>query len=182
MYGSDIYGRVVQHKSKRCIKVSLISDIHGVPLNLAIASGNVNDSKIALAHLQGHDLCDLNTQNVKNNNKYKQHLLGDSAYYTNEIKRLSKKRGYCLITDVNRRNTKDERKLDVLRKEKTKYLKYTNKRSGVERFNSWMHKYPKLTRLIEKKRQSYIGLLLLACTMTVKTKLNRTFKTGYNIN
>jgi hypothetical protein len=73
--------------------------------------------------------------------------------------------------DVNKRNTKNKILLRKMDADKRKYRKIQNKRLVVENFNSWIHKYPKLDRVIEKSTKSFNGLLLLGCSILVNNKL-----------
>ena len=54
-------------------KISLITDIKGIPININLSKGNVNDAKIILNQLD--DL--QNNVNIKNNNNI---FIGDAAY------------------------------------------------------------------------------------------------------
>ena len=54
-------------------KISLITDIKGIPININLSKGNINDAKIIL-----HQLDNLqNNVNIKNNNNI---FIGDAAY------------------------------------------------------------------------------------------------------
>ena len=85
LYGKDIYGRY--HKNhKNGIKVSVICDSKGVPISIATASANLYDSTIAEEQLSCNSyLIDVDNHQVKNNNKYKQILLADAAYFNKYI-------------------------------------------------------------------------------------------------
>ena len=79
-------------------KISLITDIKGIPININLSKGNINDAKIIL-----HQLDNLqNNVNIKNNNNI---FIGDAAYDSNNIRnKLNElKLGY-LIADKNKRN------------------------------------------------------------------------------
>ena len=78
---------------------------------MAIGKGAINDAKLAIAQAN-HDLAELNTKRVKNNNKYRQNMYADSQYHTKEFYNTFKKKGYNPITDVNIRNTKKKEKYD----------------------------------------------------------------------
>ena len=112
------------------------------------------------------------TMRAKLNNKYKQTMLADAGYYNKYIIRSLKKKGYKPIIDVNIRRTKNEKLLLKMKKDKILYEKNKNKRLAVERCNSWIHKYPKLTRVVEKTSSSFKGILLLALSFTVNNKIN----------
>jgi transposase len=148
--GTEMYGCNVEHKNKNGIKLSIITDSKGIPINLAIASGNVSDCKILMEQIDNIAFFDPCTKNVVNNNKYKQCLIGDAGYYSNDVYETLTHKGYTPITDVNKRNTKKQELLDKIDMDKKKYLKYQTKRNIIEHFNAWFHKFPKLDRVIEK--------------------------------
>lgn len=170
LYGTEMIQRNPQYKSKNGIKVSTINDVNGVPHSIAIGKGATNDAKIAISQLK-FSFIELNTKNVKNNNKYSQKIFADAQYYTKEFYDTLMKNSFIPVTDVNIRNTKDEIKLKEMKNIKRKYLKECRKRVSVERSFGWLHKYPKIDRYVEKKIGSYKGLLLLALSITVNKKL-----------
>ena len=172
LYGSEIYGRNVEYKSKNGIKVSVIVDINGVLNSFAIGCGNSNDGKIALQQINNNMLIDTDTSSVKNNNRFKQIMIADAAYYSKELYSQLKKKGYTPITDVNKRNTKKKELLKIIENDKKKYQKIQGKLLKVKNFNAWIKKYPKIDRLVEKSVKSFIGLLLLGCSMILINKLD----------
>ena len=97
--------------------MTVISDTNGVSNSFSIARANKHDSKIALEQLN-YFLIDPETERVENNNKFKQNMFGDSAYFTKKIYDILKKKGYTPITDTNIRRTKNKHKLKKLRKTK----------------------------------------------------------------
>jgi len=70
-YNSDIVKRNSYCKNKNVVKLSIISNSEGIPLNAKLYSGNINDAKILNDHLDD----DLYTDN--NNKKY---FLADKGY------------------------------------------------------------------------------------------------------
>jgi hypothetical protein len=170
LYGNEVYGRNVKYKSKNGVKVSNICNSKGVPISLAIASANTHDNAIATEQIH-HMLIETDTRKVAKNNKYSQTMLGDAGYHCNLLYDKLKKKGYKVVTDVNKRNTKNEEKLKVLENMKRKYYKFQSKRIIVENSFAWMHRESKINRFIEKSIRSYAGLLLLSCSFMVNKKL-----------
>jgi Transposase DDE domain len=170
LYGSEMKGMNVQYKSKNGIKVSYVSDNLGVPISIAMAAGNVSDCVIAKEQINDFFI-DPETKRVKKNNRYKQTMLADAAYYDNNFKKILRRRGYKGIIDVNPRNTKKPELLAKQKKDKEEYLENAKHRSTVEHLNAWHHKYPKLNRVIEKTVKSFKGLVLLGCSLIVRNKI-----------
>ena len=170
LYGSEIKGRNVKYKSKHGIKISCRNDTQGVPISLAIASGNLNDVKIAKECHINKLLIDPESKSVKGH-KYQQKVIADAGYDDIEFRNSIEKSGCIAITDINPRNTKDPNKLQAKKIQKIRYLREAKNRFVVESFNSWIHKYPKVSRVIEKSIVSFKGLLLLACSIVVSNKI-----------
>ena len=151
--------------------VSFITDINGTPISVGINSGNKHDSIIADKLFDNITFVDSETIKVKNNNKYKQILLGDAAYFNNNLHNKLRNKGYTPITDVNYRNTKNLIKRRRLFKLKKQYNKVKYKRIKIENCNAWVKKYPKMSRLIEKTIKSFSGLLLIALSLIAINKI-----------
>ena len=118
-------------KHKTC-KISIISDINGIPFNISCSSGNINDSKILNTQLD--DFKNNNSDLLNNNNI----LLGDAGYDSNKLReKLSAIKFGQLITPKNKRNTKNKIKLESIKllAEEKNLLK---KRIKIEHTNhSW---------------------------------------------
>lgn len=173
LFGCEMYGRNTNYKSKNGVNVTFNVDATGVPIRLAIAAGNRNDTPVAKELMESQPFIETNTLDVKNNNKYRQYLYADAGYDSKELCDILRKKGYTPITDINIRNTKDPKKLSVLKKQKRTYKKSQNKRLKVENCNSWIKMYPKIHRFIEKSIRSYSGLLLLSFSILVSKRLSK---------
>ena len=83
-------------------KLSLITDIKGIPINIYLAEGNDHDAKIIIKQLDNF----ISTTNVirKSNNIF----IGDGAYDSNNIRNKLKDLNLGeLIAPKNKRNTKN---------------------------------------------------------------------------
>ena len=134
-----------------------MDETYGVPVSIAISKGAINDAIVAINQMQYNLLTDYDPKRVQFNNRFKPNILGDSHYYHNKFKTMMKRKKYNIFTDVNIRNTQDKDKLEKIEKDKKKYDKVKRKRAIKEISFSWLHKYPKLNRFIEKKISSYAG-------------------------
>lgn len=171
LYGKEIYGRNVKYKSKNGINLSFITDANGIPISIAINPGNQHDSTIAKKQLVNKFLIDTETKQVKNNNKYSQFLIGDAAYFNEDIYKILRKKYYKPLTDTNMRNTKDPIKRKKIINIKRKYKKNQYKRIIIEHCNSWVKKYPKMSRVVEKSINSFIGILFVVLSHIVSNKI-----------
>jgi len=170
LYGSEMKGRNVKYKSKNGIKLSVRTDAQGVPFSLGIASGNLSDAVIAKKCHINKSIIEPESKRVKST-KYQQEVFADAAYDEEEFKKVITKEGCVPIVDANIRNTKDKIKLRKKMVQKRKYIKKGKKRYVVEAFNSWIHKFPKITKVTEKSIASFRGIILLGCSLVVKNKI-----------
>ena len=95
---------------KKCCKLSLITDINGIPFNIGIYGGNIHDSTILLDQLKSENIVNVNSIDCKGiiGDKY---FLADSGYDTIEIKKNISKLGMTYLIPQNRRKTKDPCKI-----------------------------------------------------------------------
>jgi len=85
----------------------------------------------------------------------------DSAYDTNEIRGYNRKKGIITNIPVNKRNRKKPRKGRPFKFNKTEYAG----RNAIERFFSWIEANIKIYPRHERLEQSYLGLVMLACSI-----------------
>ena len=78
--------------------------------------------------------------------------------------------GYIPIIKYNKKNTRDENKINE-RKLKGKNLKIYKKRVVVESYFSWIKNYPIINQNYQKTIESYLGLLLLVASFTIFKKI-----------
>lgn len=77
-------------KNKNCNKISLVTDIDGIPLSVLINSGNVHDLSFIDAHVN-----DLFILNKKYNNNVV--LLADKAYESKQVRNKLSEKSYALM-------------------------------------------------------------------------------------
>lgn len=173
LFGSEWYGRNSQYKFKNGYNLQFQVDINGLPFAAAIGTGNANDFPVGVALLKSSTFVETESERVKKNNRYKQVLYADSAYYGKELYNLLKKKGITPRIDGKYRNTRDPIKRAKITNDKKKYKKVSGKRMVVENCNSWIKMYPKIQRVIEKTIKSYKGLLLLSMSILAIGKIGK---------
>jgi len=94
-YGKNNIARNAFFKNKNCNKVSILTDINGVPLSVLINSGNVHDNSFIYTHI--------NDISFLNNNKTL--LLADKAYEGKNIRNNLKIHNYSLMV-AKKKNAK----------------------------------------------------------------------------
>lgn len=90
-FGKNKIARNKFFKSKNCNKISMITDVNGIPLSVLINNGNVHDLSFINAHVK--DLLILNRKYVPT----KIHLLADKGYTSKLIRESLKQFNYDII-------------------------------------------------------------------------------------
>jgi transposase len=122
-----------------------ISDGHGLPLALHVASASPHETKLVEATLQRRFLRDLPTR-----------LIGDRAYDSDGLdERLRQHYGVEMIAPHNpvrtRTLTQDGRALRRYRR-----------RWKIERLFAWLHNYRRIVVRWERKPENFLGMIQLA--------------------
>jgi hypothetical protein len=133
--GIDYINYNKQIPKHKVSKISLITDLNGIPLDINLSSGNTNDSKIFFNQLDNF----ININAIKKNNK--NIFIGDAAYDSNNIRNKLKDLNLgILVVPKNKRNMKDinilaSHKLNIKNKNllKNRYkIEFTNNRLDRE--------------------------------------------------
>jgi len=155
--GINDIGYNPQYPKHKSCKISIISDINGIPLNISCFSGNINDSKILNNQLD--DFKNSNSELLNNNNI----LLGDAGYDSNKIreKLIAIKFGKLLVAK-NKRNIKNKIRLESIKllPEEKNLLK---KRIKIEHTNAHLKQYKRIATRYDKYTSNYINFIYLAC-------------------
>jgi len=166
-YNVKNVGRNKFYKGKKGIKLSCLTDVNGIPISILIDKGNKNDAKFISDHLN-KILIMPNTIKYKNHNRYKQYILADKGYSSNEVRQLFRLNGYIPIIPYNKRNTKDINKIKYLtNKEKQIY----KKRIRIENLFSWLKKNKRIKELNEKSIESYLTFLYMSLIKILLKKI-----------
>ena len=161
--GINDIGYNPQYPKHKSSKISIISDINGIPLNINCSAGNVNDSKILynqLDDLQNSDIYLLNNNNI---------LLGDAGYDSNKLRdKLNTIKFGKLLVAKNKRNIKNKIKLESIKLslEEKKILK---KRIKIEHTNAHLKQYKRISIRYDKYISHYINFIYLACINIIIT-------------
>ncbi len=89
-FGKNNIARNIFFKNKNCNKVSLLTDVNGIPLSVLVNSGNVHDSSFLNDHI--NDFFIINQKRAK-----KHILLADKAYEGKNIRTNMNNFGYTLM-------------------------------------------------------------------------------------
>ncbi len=145
------------NKKIKGIKLSVITEKDGLPIALFIAPANYHDSRLYLPTIQ-----DIKIKLSIGRPITRPKLINaDSAYDTKEIRGYNRKKGIITNIPVNKRNRKNPRKGRPSGFNKIEYAG----RDAVERFFSWIEANKKIYPRHERLEQSYLGLVMLACSL-----------------
>lgn len=156
-FGVNKIGRNKFYKNKKIMKISLVTDLNGIPISVLLDKGNRYDSTFIEDHL--NDLYIVTNSKKYNNCKYKQYFIGDAGYDSKKNKKILESYKYNVIIAPNNRNTKNLNKIRKLtRKQKTIY----KKRIKIENTFSWIKKFKRLNNRFDKYAATYESFLFLA--------------------
>jgi transposase len=154
--GIDYINYNKQIPKHKVSKISLITDLNGIPLDINLSSGNTNDSKIFFNQLDNF----ININAIKKNNK--NIFLGDAAYDSNNIRNKLKDLNLgILVVPKNKRNIKD---INILASHKLN-LKNKNllkNRYKIEFTNNRLKQYKRINIRYDKFGINYLNYVYLA--------------------
>ena len=114
-YNIDKVDRNKYFKNKKVMKLSLITEQNGIPLNVDLYKGNYND-----ANIFKNQLIKLDTTKFDKKNTI---FMADAGYDSKKLREELNKKFYKSIIPFNKRNTKDKTKIKVLTNEDKKLYK-----------------------------------------------------------
>ena len=163
--GIDKIGYNPQMPKHKTSKISLITDINGIPLEANIYNGSTYDSKIL--DIQLDEFIENNNNLLTNNNL----LLGDAGYDSNNLKnKVINNNIGILLTAKNKRNIKDKNKIDALKLSLSEKL-LLKKRIKIEHTNAHLKQYKRLSIRYDKYSYNYKCFLHLACIDLILKKI-----------
>lgn len=169
--GIDCIGYNPQYLKHKTSKISCITNIDGVPLDIYTCSGNHYDSKILVDQFNKTDFFD----NIDNKNK--NILLADAAYDDNKIKEILNNKFFGkLLCHRNKRNTKNKKKLEK-QKLNIEEIKLLKKRSKIEHFFAQLKTFRRVSLRYDKLIIKYNHFVLLSSLMIFlkKTTKNKSY-------
>jgi len=134
-------------------------------ISLSTYRGNISDN-ITIRSSFEKKLIDPRTYKYRKNNRYKQKVLCDTGYHSKDNIKYLKKKGFDVLIPINPRNTKDEAKLEAIKKHNEAVFNNEayKKRSGIENQFSKIKTYPKLASVYEKNQDTYLSLIYITCS------------------
>lgn len=160
-YGIDKVKINKHNNNKNVMKVSVITDINGIPLNISTFSGNTHDSKIIVEQIRNEPML---IDNVLLE-LYSKYFLADKGYDSSIVRSTLINSGYEPIIACNIRNTKCKQKIKKLTPLQKEIYK---KRIIVECFFGTLKRsYRRLDNRYDKYSCNYMSFLYLAVCMNI---------------
>jgi putative transposase len=149
-HGPESYG-----SSKKGAKRSLLSEGQGVPLGITPAGANVNDHKLIRATIESIPI-----ERPKASKKRPQHLCLDRGYDYAEARELADEFGFT----AHIRSRGDEHF--------AREAGMRARRWVVERTHSRLHRFRRILTRWEKRADTYLAMLHLACALITWRAVN----------
>jgi transposase len=157
--GTNKLGRNIYFKGKRCFKLSLLTDMNGIPLDIIIDAGNLSEVSYLKKHIKFIIKSKKNHYNI---------LMADKGYDSSYIRNDLIKNNIKPIIPFNRRNTKDINKIKTLNEHDKKLYKL---RIKIENSFSWLKKNKRISEVNEKTLNSYLNFVYLAISIIIFKRL-----------
>lgn len=151
-FGKNKIARNKFFKNKNCNKISLVSDIHGIPLSVLVDSGNNHDISFVSSHIS--DLLVLTKKSRKTKNIT---LLADKGYVSNKLKDTLKFHNYNLMYH-SKINMKELPYFDPI---------LYKKRILVEHTFQKLKLFKRIQLRYDSSFISYYSFVLLACSFLI---------------
>jgi transposase len=158
IFGKDCVGKNVYDRFRKSTKLSIITDVEGIPISMAVGPGNTHDSKMIKDTLKLFDDIDVTYYDT-------QYLIADKGYYGSNISEMICNEYKMILVTPDKRTTEEinERKLKVkqinkLNKEiikETDKLKKYNSNKIVNNINNLVSKKKVIKNRIKKLKQKH---------------------------
>lgn len=157
--GISHLGRNPCFKNKNCFKLSLLTDLCGIPMDILVDSGSIQEKVYMDKHIK---------YAVRNKSHKRTTLMADKGYDSNPTRKKLLENNIKPIIPFNKRNTKDETKIRYLNETENKQYK---KRIKIENTFSWIKKHKRIAEVNEKSYISYLNFVYLAVCLIIFKRL-----------
>ena len=158
--GISNLGRNVYFKNKRCFKLSFLTDIHGIPMDILVDAGNLSEKEYLNKHIK---------YILKNKSSKKTILMADKGYDSSFTRKTLIENNIYPIIPYNKRNTKDETKIKHLNDDDKKLYR---KRIRIENLFSWIKKKKRISEINEKTTIAYLNFVYLASGIILSKRMH----------
>ena len=138
-------------KNKFSIKLSLVTDSNGIPINMQFVKGNLHDSPLIKKHFEEIK----NSLDKKEEHKTKKYFMADAGYDSKENRSFLQNKGFEVLIPHNKRNGK------IIRKFNEEEKKLYKNRIRIENTFSKFKLFRRVKQIYEKNIDTYIQLSYL---------------------
>ena len=138
-------------RSKKCTKMSVLTDGKGIPLSVVVDGANRHDKKLVKRTLDAIFFERPSPEDIIQNI---QNICMDKGYDFTDIRKLVEDYGYT--THIKSRGEENIR---------GGIPDFKARRWVVEKIHSWLNRFRRLLIRWEKKMKNYLAMLHLACTL-----------------
>ncbi len=157
-YGRTKLGRNKFYKNKRCSKLSLLTDQHGIPLSIFLIKGNYHDNSTFVSHINDAII-------MLKNKKLK--VLADKGY--------SSKLNYQLLDSKNITHIIPPTKNMKLHSTYTYSKDEYKKRIKIENIFAYLKKFRRIDCRYDKFVKNYKGFLYLSLSFCISNIVHRIY-------
>ncbi len=147
------------HKKIKGVKLGAAVNDSELPISVFIAPANTNDSKLYFPIMDGFKIKSSHGKALTRPGT----IIADGSFDTKEIRRYNQRRGIKTVIPVNIRNRKKKKVGRPIKFDKELF----KKRSSIERFFSRIEAYRKIYPRYERREDSYLGLVHMACAFII---------------
>ena len=152
-------GRNSYFKNKKCFKLSFLTDLNGIPMDILVNAGNISEKDYMDKHIKFI---------LKNKSNKRTILMADKGYDSSFTRNKLLVNNVYPIIPFNKRNTKDPTKIKHLNEFE---MKLYRKRIKIENLFSWIKKNKRISEINEKTIVSYKNFIYLAVSLILFKRL-----------
>ncbi len=152
------------HKKIKGVKLGAAVNDSDLPISIFIAPANINDSKFYFPIMNGFEI-KLSYDKAITKPEV---IIADGSFDTKEIREYNQRRGIKSVIPVNIRNRKKKEVREDVDFDKELF----KNRSSIERFFSQIEAYRKIYPRHERREDSYLGLVQIACALIIWEKVS----------
>jgi len=147
------------HKKIKGVKLGAAVNDSELPISVFIAPANINDSKFYFPIMDGFKIKLSHGRPITRPGT----VIADASFDTKDIRRYNQRRRIKTVIPVNVRNRKKKKVGRPIKFDKELF----EKRSSIERFFSRIEAYKKIYPRHERREDSYLGLVQMACAFII---------------
>lgn len=164
-YEINKLGRNKYYKNKKCNKLSLVTDIKGIPLSVLTGKGNVHDTSFFDKHFK--EIIIISNKMIHKNNNC---MMADKGYDSSKIRNKLKSKGWNIIIPYDKRNIRDKQKVKSLMASEKKEYK---KRIRIEQTFMRLKQFRRICTRYDKYIKTYLGFIYLGISKIIYEKIMR---------